>query len=245
VQLLPYLGHSTVYHSINLSLIFRHRANFTVSSMSLGVFLCPSDIRPIADPDGVTNFVGSEGSGRWPGGFDAICDGMAYADGFFAGSLPISPSSIVDGLSHTSAFCEKIHGGRIDPETLQNTKHPSPIYEYHMFPSSQTQNELMRMCENLAPPILPWQSGTPWLAPVSTTYTHLFVPNKPSCWGGNMGRGFSPVTASSRHVKGVNLLFADGHVRFLSENVDLEVGVRPVVELAPKTQINSNPFCPH
>jgi len=66
-----------------------------------------------------------------------------------------------------------------------------------------------------------WASG---FSSFHNVYTHVFEPNG---WnghiiGGEMG-GNSIATASSQHVGGANVCFADGHVEFVQQSVDLRV----------------------
>jgi prepilin-type processing-associated H-X9-DG protein len=75
-----------------------------------------------------------------------------------------------------------------------------------------------------------WQFG----GNVMCNYYHAMLPNSPSC-------AFTPAasmtisSAGSLHAAGVNGLFADGHVRFISDKIDLTVwralGTRSAGEL--------------
>ena len=58
-----------------------------------------------------------------------------------------------------------------------------------------------------------------------TRYHHIFPPSKPSCLlGGTTDYdGQVVVTANSRHPGGVNLLTADGSVRFVKDTVNARV----------------------
>jgi prepilin-type processing-associated H-X9-DG protein len=52
-----------------------------------------------------------------------------------------------------------------------------------------------------------------------TRYNHLVPPNHVSCKNGFTWDGVG-MAASSRHRGGVNVLFGDGHVRFISDQID-------------------------
>ena len=56
----------------------------------------------------------------------------------------------------------------------------------------------------------------------TSAYLHVLPPNQNSCLFGDDIQG-SLFTASSRHVGGVNVLFGDGHVQFVSSNVATDV----------------------
>src|SRR5206468_1135632 len=56
-------------------------------------------------------------------------------------------------------------------------------------------------------------------------YNHVMTPNKSSCGiAGSWGNGGSgAITASSNHPGGVNVLMADGAVRFVNDSVSADV----------------------
>src|SRR5712692_3069036 len=63
----------------------------------------------------------------------------------------------------------------------------------------------------------PWAEGNIWRG----WYNHLLPPNSP-CWRtGDWWQLVSP--ASSFHTGGVNVLLADGSVRFIAESVSADV----------------------
>jgi prepilin-type processing-associated H-X9-DG protein len=88
-------------------------------------------------------------------------------------------------------------------------------------------DEVMQTCSGPLDPQWPHFSfgGTTWVlsGPSQTWYNHVLTPNSaiPDCaesvdWQGAF-------TARSLHPGGVNVLFADGSVRFTSSSIDLAV----------------------
>jgi prepilin-type N-terminal cleavage/methylation domain-containing protein/prepilin-type processing-associated H-X9-DG protein len=61
----------------------------------------------------------------------------------------------------------------------------------------------------------PWSMGDPHY----TTFTTILPPNSPSC-SQNYTDGGGIFSASSMHTGGVNCLFGDGSVRFISQSID-------------------------
>ena len=53
----------------------------------------------------------------------------------------------------------------------------------------------------------------------STWYNHVLTPNSPSCANGN-GSIDAIATAGSFHHGGCHVVFADGHVQFVANDVD-------------------------
>ncbi len=74
-----------------------------------------------------------------------------------------------------------------------------------------------------------------------TTYNHMSTPNTRTCAGmgfpGNMANMAMQVPPSSAHPGGVSVVFGDGHVSFVTDQVSLAVwralGIRAGGEVAP------------
>ncbi len=65
---------------------------------------------------------------------------------------------------------------------------------------------------------LPWTYGNI----AFTMYNHVLGPNQPSCFNGGDVQA-AIVSAGSSHSGGVNLLYGDGHVAYISNTVNLAV----------------------
>ena len=235
VALLPFVELQAIYNALNINLSSDGKENTTVRNLSLAIYLCPSDEHPPGGTAGFTNYVACGGSGVGLAPLDqpfvpARCNGV-----FEGAKFPVSPKDCQDGLSQTAAMSEHIHGGKIVTLGREAGSLPRPfpgaIYEY--VPHQPTQASVMTACENLA--ILPGRelaitaAGTPWILSMER-YTHLLSPGKASCVAvqnqsmqHGMGDCYSPITANSRHLGGVNLLLCDAHVRFVSKDVNMEV----------------------
>ena len=227
VCLLPYVEQGNLYNALNHGLFAQDAANATVTSMSPSVFLCPSDAIPTAFTYGFANYAACVGSGLFPDGLDAKMDSsmLVPSDGLFFGLHGVKPAECTDGLSHTAAFSEIVHGGSLIARMgLNLPPPPTPGLEYTFMPfSPPTQRKLIELCTGLessssirsADP-----AGMAWFQFV--VYDHLLTPNQPRCWGPG-GDAFSAMTASSRHPGMVHVVFGDGHVSAIPNSIDLVI----------------------
>ncbi|HPU08025.1 MAG TPA: DUF1559 domain-containing protein [Thermogutta sp.] len=89
-----------------------------------------------------------------------------------------------------------------------------------------------------------WQVGWRWADGINphTLFYPMLPPNGPSC--GNSGEDWCIVTASSRHPGGVNVLFVDGAVKFISETIDAGDPTRSASALPPGYPPPSDPNRP-
>jgi prepilin-type processing-associated H-X9-DG protein len=167
-------------------------------------------MNPMPSVGGATNYVPNKGSSvLWQ---DPAANGVIY----WLSST--SFRDITDGSSQTAAFSERnVTDGSNgistpDADTYLSSGNP------------QTSDEAMQLCAAVDVTKLtnqfPQFMGGPWMDG-KNAYQHVSPPNSRSC-------GFQPsakaaMTASSRHVGGVNSLMSDGSVRFVSTNIDLGI----------------------
>src|SRR5262249_7192177 len=161
---------------------------------------------------GPTNYMANKGNGIiWtdPTGPNA---GFPEQNGIFYYHSRVAMRGITDGSSNTAAFSERVLA-------YGNKGVVNPLDDGFFSPSAPTtQDRAVQMCAavdttNRANQF-PLFMGAPWMHG-QHTYLHVNVPNARSCGF------FIPLRASmppsSRHIGGVQLLLADGSIRFVSQ----------------------------
>jgi prepilin-type processing-associated H-X9-DG protein len=136
------------------------------------------------------------------------------------------PAAFTDGLSFTAAMGEKSRGHRDGP-------YDPRVGYFFSGAFYTTQAEMIAGCRSLQgePQAFVNDVGNRWFLPYLdyTFYKHDVGPNSavPDCVGA--WNSFDPAlfngvfTARSYHPGGVNTLFMDGHVQFISSHIDVGV----------------------
>ncbi len=234
-QLNPFLEQTAIFNQMNLDEPMYSLPTLTVlpdNRFALGqtipLFLCPSDtMQPVGGGYGVAvfgpvNYGACTGSGTTDGGppYGSPWD----ADGMFRAAVPGTFREISDGLSSTAAFSESTLG--TGPTMVAGPIPGDPQKIYANVPSPLTPEACA--AANLWNVQLPrgylWASGEIRCA----SYNHYYPPNPPQydCVSNLSDVGQQEYTAvgfkaaRSNHPGGVNLLFADGAVRFISNDID-------------------------
>jgi len=225
-QLLPYVEQAAVYNQINFAIqpfypdltgdpqvVTGGGPNETVAQTKIEVFLCPSDAsRMRTRPWGPTNYRSCNGS-SWSG---------RRGNGMFGQITRIRAGDVVDGLSNTAAFSERVLGDDDDQHFDM---------ESDIFALAPMGNEVAfrsacdRLTESTAQGIQQRSnSGHTWLEGNMgwTRYNHLLGPGRPSCTNFLTWYGVA-MSANSRHSGGVHVLLGDGSVRFTGYSIDVEV----------------------
>ena len=135
---------------------------------------------------------------------------------------------VTDGLSHTAAVAEHlIQSGNRQSEILDS---PETMKSYHITGNPRTLAQMVQRCSAAsthADIAMSAYLGRAWISGWSrtgATYMHVKTPNTNNChFGLDDDSGDVLITPSSHHPGGVQLLMGDGHVVFVSDNVDAHV----------------------
>jgi prepilin-type N-terminal cleavage/methylation domain-containing protein/prepilin-type processing-associated H-X9-DG protein len=218
--------------------------HYTAITAKVNTFLCPSDgAQGMATlPDGVSTFGptnyhfctgdGQPGSGHVGDAGDPVNCSPAPcappADGAFILGPPQSMASIIDGSSNTAAASEQLIGpaSGTTTTTAGATPVPSDVRRAAVYVSTTPlpDNGPTVGCNGA---IAGWRldKGYGWWDGDmrSGLYNHYLTPNSKTydCWQSSPPHDPAIKAARSNHPGGVNVLFCDGHVRFLKDSVNL------------------------
>ncbi len=159
-------------------------------------------------------------------------DGTLESNGLFYYGSNRRLASVVDGTSSTAMFSEAGIGpgagvsvdGSLD-EIRRSGQIRSLILKGTAFSNFniETLAELDAIQQNIANPVWTTDRCGTWLSgsPAFSTFGAFLPPNAPQPTISYMNYGF--YAARSYHANGVNVLFADGSVRFVPDSVDVAV----------------------
>jgi prepilin-type N-terminal cleavage/methylation domain-containing protein/prepilin-type processing-associated H-X9-DG protein len=225
-QMSPYLEQSALANALNFSHPIAWApsgggsafwpydvANTTVMATRVALFLCPSDGGPPPDPTaGPSNYAFCAGTGS--NGGDAT-----NADGTFILGPAISVAGIFDGTSGTAAVSEQPLG--IPGSYTQTTSTPVPSPLVRAFARMAAGPLTDAGCASAPSGWLLYKGANWWDGNyLNTLYNHHLPPNalQADCITYH-NPGWK--AARSFHPGGVNVLFADGGVRWVKNSVDL------------------------
>lgn len=238
---LPYLDEQPLFDSIDVTWDGTEPVFRSLSWQPRPEFHCPSESAEQAGHQVVaaTSYAGNSGTGVQRYGYNGMFRPLHDVENPPISRVgPIRVRDVRDGMSNTVAIAELRHGIPEQYERLRTVwQTPLPMLQ----PSEL--DTFSQLCLSVPddPPRYGWRGapyslGASWLqAGLPTTcYTHVLTPNNPSCTNGTKVQP-GIYTAGSRHPGGANLLYADGHLSFISDSIDRnawrEIGSRVEYDL--------------
>lgn len=207
VSMLPYLGEGALFEKFD-----RVHLRLGIGRLRPAIYTCPSD------PDCSawlyrTSYVANRGHSFLRYG---TRNGV-FVDRF----RPVRLLEITDGLSSTAGISECI-----GPSSWKSFLYETPV----RYTDESQLESLIVACRDIAASRPPsrmrmgegMRMGAGWSNDEECIYDHTLYPNDVSCsndW--NYQEGI--MSAGSFHPSGVQLLLMDGHVRFVSSGIDLDV----------------------
>ena len=212
-RMLPYVEQDNVQRLVDYATPLSSPQNAAASQTRVKLFVCPADPADGRVPgvaDAGSNYVACNGSGTVAYGL------IASGDGMFT-QTPVRHGDITDGLSNTAAFSESTLGTGAVPASAAAADPRHVVLEV-----AGGNDTTPADCEG-GNGVFSARRGAKWLDGHygNTLYNHYYLPNAAGRWDcGNASHNKGLSTARSYHGGGVNLLLADGSVRFVRDSIE-------------------------
>ncbi len=224
-RLLANVEQESLQQLVNFDGTLADPQNIVASQTGVKLFVCPTDPahgKIQGSTDYGTNYVACNGTGTL---MDAAGNPTTYltipnGNGVFA-QTPTLMVQIIDGTSNTVAFSESIMGTGIPVAKGTMPSDPRTAILEVAGGNDPTPADCDGMNGTWAV-----NRGGQWINGHfgNTLYNHHYTPNPANKWDcGNGSHNKALSTARSFHSGGVNVLLADGSVRFVANTISLGI----------------------
>ncbi|MEO6808941.1 MAG: DUF1559 domain-containing protein [Isosphaeraceae bacterium] len=227
-MMLPYMEQQPLYNAMNFSFaeningrsINGGAVNGTAYQTTINTLSCPSDSDRLTNIQGHHNYTGNVGSSA-----NSFYSATSFNGPFSSRGRANQFSDVLDGLSSTAAFSERVKGVGSNNSGMFDVLKPSATFVKSSL-SAGNPNADYLACKST--PSMPGStpaggdaSGMFWTngAVCTNLYNHVMTPNSWSCATGNTWDNWAASTASSRHSGVVNCGMMDGSVKSIKDSI--------------------------
>jgi prepilin-type N-terminal cleavage/methylation domain-containing protein/prepilin-type processing-associated H-X9-DG protein len=231
-ELNPFLEQTNIYNTMDLTQPIYVPPNFNISATNqfavqqvVKLFLCPSDkMQPVSvaygEPViGPTNYAVCVGTGTTNGG--PPFGSPLNSDGMFTAGTGFRITDVSDGSSNTAMMSESLLGDGAESAGGAIPGNPQLVYAYTGFGAPLSDSA----CAGAGQWNVSNRRGFMWASGEMRcgSYNHYYTPNAATydCVTNDLTTftSFAFRAARSRHSNGVNVLFGDGGVRYVSQSI--------------------------
>jgi len=235
VLILPYMELGTLYNALNFVTGGAQvnggngLMNTTVQRAKVNGFICPSDTDRLTNVEGHNNYMSNGGSTPLAlmntSGFNGPMSWtpVSYPNGRMG---PSSFASVVDGLSNTALFSERVKGIGTNASNLDPTRPSTTMYTTAAPTNHDSSQEYYGLCKAVNPSSgattrSSRASGQEWYIgyAICSRYNHVMTPNSTICEYQSPADNRGAYPPMSRHPGSVNVLFGDGTVKGIKDSV--------------------------
>ena len=230
VALLPYIEQTALANRLSadsqsLLVVVPWDNSYVPFRTKIPALQCPSDGYTPPDPNdiGPTNYMFSRGDSTWDHNPDWVGNGGRGLRGMFAGNQYfVAFADVKDGLSNSIAMSERVIARPATSRLVRDGGTALNLGNNFRDNNPSDCISPARVVAGLYQGDVAMWGGRRWTdgAPAFTGHTTILGPNKGSCTQGGWDGEDGIYEPSSTHTGGVQCVFGDGAVRFVSDAID-------------------------